>query len=907
MDLGKELPRSVGVPDWSTLWDESFCGVPREEFTRYAESGRLHRLFDAMVERYSDHIAVVGTRTLSYRELQQLSWQAAERLSDFGVRVGDIVGIVSENDWGSIATVLGVLRLGGTCCLVSPRESPVEVCERLAPAERVYWVLSEGSEGWWEGYSRCLDHGDGLGLGMGELFRGGEGSAERFRALKEGEDFEGPAFLFFTSGSTGRARGVMMSHPFIVLDIVRQINDLGVCPTDRLDLLFSPSFSAFLAPTFLALCSGASCWIRAFSQGIPIDLAEWLERSRITISTMSVSLMRGVMRQFPLAPNWPSLRVLSVGGEAVFASDVELFRERTHRGAILQNAMASTETRTYAQYFIGHEGEIPSPLPIGYPVLGRRVELVDRSNRLVRTGETGRITIFAGRLADGYWLEGGSDSTTFEKLEDGVLYKSSDLGYMDSGGRLVFAGRTDSVVKVRGQKVSLVELEVALLRIPGVEQAVVESMDMLGGDPFIVAWVRAEEAQTEERLRGELVRRVSTVAMPREIRVVQEFPRTRTGKVDRLALRLEMQRWMEGRNRDVESRGGGDTILAMLSRFLGRSVENRTKVSSLGIDSLRALDLGIEVAREYGKRLTLEDIVRCETVEDLVVAIQAGLQVGLLRVIEKPREGRPHLILLTSIAGKSDEYEWLLRGLRGGGLDFDGVGVTVVEAGRLRLGMGVACEIGEFAELILESVESTIDESEGAPVVIVGYSWGGFLGYELAARLQARGRTVSHLVLIDSVLGVRWGELGWKSMLAACYRSVLNLPQWIWSDALGMGLAGWRLELIKKMRRDVWRMDNDMNAARDSLYGQQYVAAVAYCNGEFGRLEYIGNLTLLRARTQSLTKPSLGALGWEHRGRVVPRVEVVAGNHVTLLREPRVKGVVRVLGSIMGEVTHEIR
>lgn len=134
----------------------------------------------------------------------------------------------------------------------------------------------------------------------------------------------------------------------------------------------------------------------------------------------------------------------------------------------------------------------------------------------------------------------------------------------------------------------------------------------------------------------------------------------------------------------------------------------------------------------------------------------------------------------------------------------------------------------------------------------------------------------------------------------------MNFPFWIWSDAIGMSVREWRLELVKKMRLGVWKLENDMNAPRESLYAQQYRSAVVYRKVDKEICEYRGKLTVVRARTQSLTRPVFGALGWESRVEGIPRVEVVPGNHVTLLKEPRVRNVARVIGQVLREVTPKV-
>ena len=887
------FPRSKGVPAWAELFEGDFTPYLQQDLDRLAAAGRIDEEFSRVAHRFPTRIAVVGSASVTYRELEERSWQVTEALEKRGVRPGTILCIVARNDWLNIAAVLGGLRGGCTCCLVAPHESPKSVWERFQnqtnPA--LFFVVDREASDWLKTYQAI----ESAGVDPAIADNSCNDRAAILESIFEDEprlgscatrEFErrgaAPAFLFFTSGSTGTPQGVAMSHEFILLDIARQINDLGVRPSDRIDLLFSPNFSAFLAPTFRSLLSGASCWIRSLHPSIPVDLPRWLVESGITISTMSVSVMRGVFNQFPAGANWPSLRVLSVGSEPLLASDVELFQEKSFPRAFLQNAMAATETRTYAQYFLGHGSVVKDPLPIGFPVLGREIHLLDEQERPVQTGEIGQITIASKRLADGYWPSAGEPSFPFRKKEGGIEYHSSDLGYFDSDGILYFVGRKDSMVKIRGQKVFLNQIESELQRIPKVTSSFVHKIERSSVSPQIVAWVESQHPLTAKEVRSSLMQKLSEISLPSIIRIVDEFPRTVTGKIDRQTLIQSLAN--DGEHPpsglvDQRTWDDADPVLqsvlgALRSMSLSKSVISpRTLLERLEIDSIRALELSVIASRDFGKRITYGEIQNCREVVDLAELIRRAPDESILRNIASAPNGTQRLVLIPSIAGDSHEFDFLVQHLMGkdaAGLQF---GILIGENNRLKLPIEVPCTIANFAELLIEELAS-IPSSES--LVLAGHSWGGFIAYELARKLKDRNRIVDHLVLIDTVYhqGVP------RNPLARWERRLRNFPAWLIEDACQMSIKDWRQESLKKLRRSLGWFGNDMSAPKGSVYDQQYRAACAYTPEE-----YLGKATVFRARAQSLTRPVLGALGWESVLGETPHVRVIPGNHLTILNE----------------------
>lgn len=185
-------------------------------------------------------------------------------------------------------------------------------------------------------------------------------------------------------------------------------------------------------------------------------LPAWLADHRITVSTMTVSMLRHLCLLGPRAHTLSALRLLSVGGEAIHSADVEAFRSVFPTSCVLQNAMASTETRTYAQYFVPPTGPVESPVPIGLPVAGKEVLLLDENGNPVPPGCEGEIAVRSRYLANGYANDAQRTAIKFQPQEDGlVLYRTEDRGRFRPDGCLVFLGRTDSQAKIRGHRVEL--------------------------------------------------------------------------------------------------------------------------------------------------------------------------------------------------------------------------------------------------------------------------------------------------------------------------------------------------------------------------------------------------------------------------------------------------------------------
>jgi len=510
---------------------------PTDAFRAFTESALdfcLVEHFHKQVEATPDAPAVVeGEQHLSYAALNREAVRLAVELRRRAPDPEKPVCILMQNSPQLIAALLGVLKAGHFYLTVDPSY----------PRQRIEFILEDS------GAALCVTNrshrqfasslvGESRGmLDVDELSRSEESTVDC-----PAVSGERPACLFYTSGSTGRPKGVLMGHRSVLFDIGRQTNDLYLSSDDRFDLLFSTGFSASLAPIFGALLNGASLHLMDTKSWLH-HLGRWIDSSQITVSTMTVTMFRHVAQTLTAGNHFPAMRLLSVGGEAVYRSDVDLFRDTFSRGCVLQNALATTETRTYAQFFINRDTEITEKeVPAGFPVGGKELLLLGDVGKTSDAEREGQIGVRSKYLASEYWNQPQLTQEKFRRdshcVPEEVLYLTGDLGRWRADGALMFLGRQDSQVKIRGHRVEIGEVEHALSRCGDVREAAVTVRRKDGGDAVLIAHVVSDgvEVPKVSSLRTDLSATLPDFMIPTVFWFIDEMPLTPTGKVDRRAL-----------------------------------------------------------------------------------------------------------------------------------------------------------------------------------------------------------------------------------------------------------------------------------------------------------------------------------------------------------------------------------
>ncbi len=423
------------------------------------------------------------------------------------------------------------------------------------------------------------------------------------------------AYLFYTSGSTGQPKGVSQTHGNLLFFVDAYARALQIAAADRVSLLYSLSFSASNMDIFGALLNGATLCGYELRRGGIRSLAGWLDRERITVLHAVPTVFRELAESLPQGRRLPHLRAIDLGGEAVFGSDVDLFRAHTPEHCVLVNHLAATEASVIAQHVIRH-GSSYAPgamIPVGCCPEGLRVAIRRDDGSAAQRNEVGEMIVSSPHVSPGYWRRPELNAAAFgdDPHSPGWRrYFSNDFGHVDDEGNLHFLGRRGSRIKLRGHSVDLTEVEAALAACPGVTKVAVLAV---GGErpsepDRLVAYLATgnEGARDPLLIRRHAATLIPSYMCPTGFVFVDALPQTASGKIDRQALALmqpleaDPSRQIEAPRDDIER-----TVAEIFRQLLGVTPVGRgDDFFLLGGDSLAAVELQARLRNAFGVSLS---------------------------------------------------------------------------------------------------------------------------------------------------------------------------------------------------------------------------------------------------------------------------------------------------------------
>jgi amino acid adenylation domain-containing protein len=579
----------------------------------------LPELFAAAAAIRPDAPAVrAGDRTLDYGELRERSEALAGRLRGLGVAAGDRVGLrVDRSQWLPIA-VLAILQAGAAYVPVDPDW----------PADRIRTVLDAA------GATLLVS----AGAGLPELPRldqrvldparpADEVPADQVPAAGPGPAPADLAYVLFTSGSTGQPKGVMVEHRSVVAFVRSIVDAYRITPTDRLVQFASPTFDVSVFDLFAALCTGAELVIAGTEERRdPAALQRLLAGARVTVAELPPALVPS------LDPaGLPDLRLLSLGGEPFPGALVDAWAVDGRRVVNGYGPSETTVAVTLGECAAGG----PANPPIGRPLPGHRVYVLDDRLRPVPVGVPGELYVAGPQLARGYL---DRPDLTAERFlpdpvaadPDGRVYRTGDLVRWRPDRQLEFLGRVDRQVKIRGFRIELAEVEAVLAAHPDVRAAVVEAVGPDGGPQQLAAYLEVPDGVelTVSALRSFLADRLPGYMIPAHVIRLAALPTTPTGKVDRAALpvpsdeRPELDQGFRAPAAGVEQR----LATEVFGELLGLSgIGADDDFFELGGSSLQATQLVARVRSVLGADIRLADFFVRPTVAAVARLVeQAG-------------------------------------------------------------------------------------------------------------------------------------------------------------------------------------------------------------------------------------------------------------------------------------------
>lgn len=520
--------------------------------------------------------AVSRAGTLTYAELEDRSARLASSLAARGIGPGGLVGVMAAGGRDALVALLGVLRSGAAWLPLEPALAPARLRMIVEQADPRLVLVCPGDAA--AESLAALPRGRALTLDRVLEAKADAGPAPAFAPRDR-------AYVIFTSGSSGRPKGVPVHHGALSHYLRWSLEMMGLGPEDRLLQTSALTFDAVLRQLLAPLGCGAAVHLTTPAELRDPD-ALWARACDEAVTVINTSpaaaarLLDAALRQ---PGRTPPLRLLTLGGEALSASLVDGWRARVGEELRVVNLYGPTETTINATWHELAPGE-PDPIPIGRPLPGYELAILDPDGREAREGElcVGGVGVFEGYL--------GEVATPWVEREGRALYRTGDRVRRRADGALLFLGRIDAQVQIRGVRVEPAEVEAALSRLPGVRLAV--ALPNTADSPtHLLAWVEAEaEGWDEEGARAALRAWLPDAFLPRRIYRVDELPLGPTGKVERRAQEVPVAVTGEEAPRGASERRVAAIWARVLDRdpaTLGRSAD----FFALGGDSMAALEV----------------------------------------------------------------------------------------------------------------------------------------------------------------------------------------------------------------------------------------------------------------------------------------------------------------------------
>jgi acyl-coenzyme A synthetase/AMP-(fatty) acid ligase/thioesterase domain-containing protein len=676
-----------------------------------------------------------GSKTLTFAEAYTAALRLAATIS-CAVPAGKPIGVLMPNSAPYPIAMLACLAAGHPCVPLNARD----------PAQRNAGIVADA------GLAAVIGHAANAPEFVQDadlqwidatpsLCSGPQPAAEAAEL-----PVEAPAIILYTSGSTGQPKGIANHQRAILQRVLQHANSCHINRDDVLFPLSGPTTIAGCREIFTALLTGArlvmadvealglrGAWRAIHAQGATIVYA---------VPTLLRALIQAGAGECPA-----SLRVVRIGGEKVLWSDIAMVHEATAQSCLVQIGYSSTET-TGAQWFVPR-GTISSNTVAagGYLLPGLKYAVVDDDGTSTPPGEVGELLIRSSYVALGHWQGGkvvpASGNAPGAFVRD---HATGDLVSIDDDGLMRVVSRKDRQVKINGRRVEPEELEAVIRKLPRVRESAV-----IVSDANELVAVVVPETAGESLASGvwDAIRAALPSALhPTRLHEIESIPRLTSGKVDVVTLRA-----LDRRKREAVDDPSPDLLRTLTEAR--RAVESawksclgtRTAIGrwdEAGGDSLKLLRCVMQVEDDIGAELDLSAFTVDMTVDTMIEAVAVAMIPK--RPECAPAPGTSTIFLVPGSIGNGPS-------LAAFGAELAGVAeVATIRYPDLAAILDGCSGIEDMAESAVQQIHRTQPEGD---VRLLGYSLGGAVAFEVAARLIAEGRSVKFLGILDTNIGTR--------------------------------------------------------------------------------------------------------------------------------------------------------
>jgi amino acid adenylation domain-containing protein len=870
--------------------DSFFANVSssdREELLRwnatrqnFPESECLHELISRQATAHPQAGALEhrGAR-MSYGELERCSNNLASRLMASGVGPGDIIGIFFERNCQAIIGMLGVLKAGAAYLPLDPKYpmerlrfmiedsgcvlvlTELKIADRIPPTRAVVNVVDE----------------------------------EKLPTLRSGGPVVrptpcDPAYLIYTSGSTGHPKGVVIEHRSVVNYVTQVGRFYRLATDDRLLQFSSFCFDASVEEIFTPLVCGSTLVLR------PDEIVESAGRffefcstAKITALSLPTAYCHELAGALESRVHWPStVQLVAFGGEQILPDRLAILRRAAGPYVRLINSYGPTEATVAATVFeVPEEFAGQERVSIGRPLGNMEAWVLDEKQCCLPIGVAGELCLGGIGVARGYLNRPELNAGKFIEhpgRPGSRLYRTGDRAAWQADGTLRFLGRVDDQVKVRGFRVELGEVEAALNAHPHISQNVVIAREGSRGEKALVAYYVSGQELSISALRNFLKETIPDYMVPGRFLRLPRLPVTTNGKIDRKAL-PDVPAVSSGPGQAPPPQNALELQIQLaFERVLhSANVSSETSFFELGGDSLKALQLVLELERATETALPLGVLYETSTVRGLAekLGLHRPRSVSSSLIPLQPHGSEPPLFFIHTTPGDVLGYGNLIYHL---GQDQPCFGLQ-------SLGM---VQPERAHQTIPDMARHYVDEMRTVqphgPYRLCGWCYGGIVAFEMAQILKTQGEKVALLALVDTPAVAP----GWK--VPAYYAARIQCL---------FRMTPTQAATYLRYKWDYYRhreSENDKRFSRVEMMPDADATMVAQRNAMLEKLErlyalnmralfgyqprpYAGRICLLNASEPDPAKLPDRAYGWTGLAAKIETIDV-PGDHDSILKEP---------------------
>ncbi|MCC5645521.1 amino acid adenylation domain-containing protein [Nostoc sp. CHAB 5824] len=877
----------------------------------YPDNKCFHQLFEAQVEQTPDAIALVfGEQQLSYKELNICSNQLAHYLKKIGVEIETLVGICIERSLEMIIGLLGILKAGGAYL---PLDSSY-------PQERLNFILENAQVSVLLTQKNLLHNFAKFPNKTISIDKNWAAITKYSRANPTScVTLENLAYVIYTSGSTGQPKGVLIEHRGLSNLAAVQIEVFSLQPNNRILQFASLSFDASIFEIVMALATGATLYLAKKESLLPgKPLLQLLREKAIT----HITVPPAVLAVLP-TKSLPALQTIICAGESCSEDIVKSWWNSERR---FFNAYGPTEATVWST--VAEIKSLSEKPPIGRPIANTEIYILDKHLQPVPIGILGELYIGGDGLARGYL--NSHELTTkkficnpFNDIKLARLYKTGDLARYRPNGNIKFFDRIDNQVKIRGFRIELSEIETVINQHTNVEKAVVITQGNLYDNKHLVAYIvtKSTHEQTIIELRQLLKEKLPEYMIPKVFVILDSLPLTANGKVDRYALKAVDTPSHSIDKTFIAPRTPTESTLAKIwAEVLNvESVGIHDNFFDLGGNSLLAVRLLDQINKQFERDLPLSNLFLNQTIESLAISLSSktdSLAWSPLVPIQQ-NGSNPPFFCVHPIFGVVFPYYELAHHL-GKNQPFYGLQPIGID------GETPLTRIEDMASHYIEALRSV--QPKG-PYFLGGWSFGGWVAFEMARQLQNSGEEVALLAVLDTVAPIKSNLPSLSNTFKFIFTIVAPYMWPFFLDYLCLITAPSKNRInsltsrfpnFKKLvRYSFW--ESLMRSLKTNLFShfiQKEDATVNLISQEsklrllsesaIGPMLRVFNansqavinyipqvypkrINLFRTRVQSSIAEEEPSMGWNQLAVGGTEIHHIPGNHLTMLRKPHIQ------------------